>query len=1184
MADVAVQNPSTGELRMVAEEDAPSFTEQTGWTVAGQAQREHGAKMLESGTAGQQALATGETALRTATFGLVPGVSKGWKQRSEVLHEEHPYVEMGARAAGALAPALATGGLAGGAVGAAEAAGISARAAGAVAGGLEGLAGGTADEVEQARQETRDVSVGNIFLYGLGGEIAGRALPGALKMGAGQVRRALTAAEEVAGEGLPSALAGVEARSVESEARIARDLPQGPERTALLDRTAPQQYEHLAQDGAETVEKFHEQAQALATPNKRVTDRIRRALPDESPAQQNWFTEQKRGLVDEYLNPAGPRRAAPAAEPGMRWEQTAPAESVDDFLRRQRGEAPKDAPIWEGAGAKPPAVPDAAAEYALDAARRRLRGVADHTGRQDLDALAGEIGERSAAAKSLPDEVKKAINERTGQAKLDEVVGWVKDPEALRAGHGIEPPPTPEAPASGARPVTPEAPAAPLDLGAYGKDVRNIVRPGLRRMDQAASIADQYLVTRDMASQFEAVAARVQKDGSLAPSVRDEIATSIGDRAKALRTGLTDESLFGDAAKLESDLSRGAQKMNAGLSDIEALSDPSKMRKFLQSDRIDRMRLGRKMDDALDGAEDLLATHEAHGTLDPKQIAEQRAHINRLREGRALADEIQVAKSARAEPVTPPSPSPGGSVWHGVAEFAAHEATEMLPYAVRRPVQVMMRLAKRIKGIDEAARAATKQTARRLAGTAAPAVERAGYGAAFGKAVREEAAATVDRAVPGASKAYQAAKDLLGRQQARTGTEGAVTIESGVHPAIDRLATKLDTKLSKLRDLEGTEVPGTADELGINPSAEKHAGRLEKARGDVAESLHALRDEYHTRIGDTLEGRTPEELPPKAKAKYERYKSGLDELEGTLAEHGAKTEQVAGIESYELGDDFPQAAESYLKGKRTGNTEAGYANTGVSLKGILTSPMALTAGGGAALLGAPKAMSALERFQGDYSGPEESFLAKKKLLDQDLVAPDALFEALGSSMEDLPKLSPDLFQKLSARMADKMRFVRSNLPPGIKTTMMYPNGTPPSMSAMRDFAMLWNTTMHPHSVLEDIDAGTATGQQMKILRQSDPDLYEQLHSDVVSEIGQNFRNVPLSTKLQMDILFDADGVAGPFFSSKAAGYIAQANKEQAARGPSQQKPATPLDKMSSTSGPAGLGAIQSSVTNKGQAA
>jgi hypothetical protein len=140
-----------------------------------------------------------------------------------------------------------------------------------------------------------------------------------------------------------------------------------------------------------------------------------------------------------------------------------------------------------------------------------------------------------------------------------------------------------------------------------------------------------------------------------------------------------------------------------------------------------------------------------------------------------------------------------------------------------------------------------------------------------------------------------------------------------------------------------------------------------------------------------------------------------------------------------------------------------------------------------------------------------------------------------------------------------------------------------SQSALREFATIYNTVFDPNSVLEDIDAGTATGLQMKTLRESSPDLYEQLRSDVVEEVGKNFRNVPLSTKLQLDILFEADGMAGPFFSSKAADMIGQSLKDDAARGPSGKEPDVDIDQLSTSAGPSGLSAIQSSVTNKGGA-
>jgi hypothetical protein len=237
--------------------------------------------------------------------------------------------------------------------------------------------------------------------------------------------------------------------------------------------------------------------------------------------------------------------------------------------------------------------------------------------------------------------------------------------------------------------------------------------------------------------------------------------------------------------------------------------------------------------------------------------------------------------------------------------------------------------------------------------------------------------------------------------------------------------------------------------------------------------------------------------------------------------------------------------------------------------------------GAAGAVGAVPVMTALARFTGDYAGPEESFEAKRKLLDDEQVSPDVLYEVLGQTMGDMPRVNPELFQAVAARTAGKIRYLRDNMPAGIQATLLYPNGTPPSRSALREYATMWNTVMDPETVLEDIEAGTATPLQMKTLRESDPDVYEQLRSDVIEQVGTHFKDVPTSTKVQLDLLFQADGLAGPLFSSTAARYIGDAFKQQKERGP--QKAGTPATKEPGAAGaaPAGLKSIQSSVTNAG---
>lgn len=1106
-AGTVIMKARDGRLYQVAPDDVERASSQSGWVVAGDdevaarvAEREQYAQF---GGTGQQALAAVETAVRTGTFGLAPGLP-GYEQRAEVLREESPIISGAAQAAGAIAPALVTGGIAGGIAGAA---GLGARGVGVASTLAEGLVGGAAEEIEQARAEMRDVSAGNILLYGLGGEIVARGLPAALKMGAGRVRRAASAAEELAGEGVPSAIAGAEVRSVEAEAKLAREMPAGsPERAAALERTAARQYEDLATESATSAEQFAEGVAKMQGPNKLVAERMREALPEASPAQMDWITSQKIAL--------------------------------------------------------------------------------------------GLLNQRAA---SVP------------------------------------------------------------ELAAYAKRIDQVVTPALRRMDKAKTIGDEFLAARDIAMQLDGMATKLGADASLPPSLRDELAGIVGDRLAKLKAGLRDESLFGAAARIESDLAAGAERIARGSGDLRALGDPVKMRKWLQSSKADRLASAGRLDDALDGAEELLRAHEVHGTLAAKDIAEQRARIARIREARALADEVQLAVG-RAEAAPAPA-APERGFWSEAGEFVAENIAEAIPFGGK-----LFRLAKRLRSMDQAARAASKQTARRLAGVTGPAAEAAGAAAESGIRAGDVVTAAAEELAPGPTKAYQRAKALIERRRKMA---GSVDVGRRATPFPDgaRSYAKMMTQAEPTGELWSSAADATAQRSFADGMASQFmaaeafnpaVARLEKelARDQLNALQHYTTSDGYKEMQKALDGKTstaaraalddavkkgivapgevlrgvyltdaelaalkasdtfttPGFMSTSANRRYPRdflankpADVAKDKLPVLLTVHqrtgvplpfqpreaeillrpGTKfdvrivrDEVKKGVfeERIHLFEKADDAAPSASRG-----AERGFADAGASgLRGILTSPMALTAGLGTAALAAyPVARSALERFSGDYSGPEEAFAAKRKLLDQELVSPEALYEAIGASLEDLPKLAPELYGQLAARVAQKVRFVRENLPPGIETTLMYPNGTPISTSALREFAVLWNTVFEPYSVLEDIEAGTATGRQMRILETSDNDIYEQFRADMVEEIGRNFRNVPLSTKLQMDILFNADGIAGPFFSSKAADMIAAANEHARKQGPRPRPDDVPLDKLGSVSGPGGLNAIQSSVTNRG---
>ena len=866
MAEVdgkVVMKAPDGRLYRIAPEEADSAAGNLGWKPASEeetaqrvAEREQYAKF---GSTGQQALGALEQTVRTGTLGLIPGSGTDAEiaGRESVLREHSPVVSFGAQALGAALPGIATGGAASGLAGAA---GLGARGVTIASTLGEGLVGGLADEIEQARFEARDVSAGNVMLFGLGGEIVGRALPKGLAMGAGKVKRALSAVDEVAGEGVPSALAAAEARSVATQAKQARGMPEGPERAEALRRTAKEQYDAMGPELAEDLDYVVAKAGDMGdtTSSSRVTQRLKDTISDESPAQVEFFTQSKQVMSE---------------------------------------------------------------------AQKRLRTPID--------------------------------------------AGDAPTPPA-RAPDGSIPEPVPDTPKSAS------APLASGDRTGFGKRFDAIVNGSLKRLDKTTDNVEQFLILRDAKKQLQGLSKKMSLVKNPGDAVlHDEMREIIDTTQRSIGEGLKNKSLFGAAAEIESDINASwHEKILRGIGVTEGdlfrkvdvdyktgklvhEADPGKSRSFLKQDAVDRTLTQRKLEQVLEGVEELAQAHTRHGTWDADDVTALRQRVGRIRESLKLADEIQAAKHADDATIGPKSPKgKGGGIGEEAAEFVLESIVgSAIPFAGQ-----FLRLGKRIAGIDKAGKAATKTAARNLAGVG------------------------------------------LGHAERALGGMGAVT--------------------------------------------------------------------------------------------------------------------------------------------------------------------------------APAARTALSRFAGDYSGPEESFEAKRKILEDDQISPEVLYEVMGQTMGDLPKVAPELFQELSARTAQKIRYLRENMPAGLNVSLLYPNGTPPSQSALRDFATMWNTAMDPETVLEDINNGTATPLQMQTLKETDPDLYDQLKSDVIEQVGANFRDVPTSTKVQLDLLFDADGLAGPMFSTDAARYIGEAlNAQREMKGP------PPMPSAGETpgggKGPSGLEAIKTSVTNRG---
>lgn len=282
-------NPQNGEILTT---DDPRAYYAMGYRDATPEELEHSARVEEFGSFEQQAQAQAERVVRGATFGAVEGFGddpEAIRARAEVSEELSPVTSFVANVAPDLGVAALTG-------------------------GIGGLATGT-------------------------GRAAARA---ALAEGAGLVRAGLAAgraggAAALAAESLGTAAVGA-GQQAYAEGRDLFDDPGADAENALIwgglnfglgafmMRGGKAATREILEDGGELAAKELDDIAAAAEV------RAAAELPEEAIP----------GTPGQIFDVEG---AAPA--PGMRWEQTAPAESVDEFAARQAAE--RGAPVPAGA-------------------------------------------------------------------------------------------------------------------------------------------------------------------------------------------------------------------------------------------------------------------------------------------------------------------------------------------------------------------------------------------------------------------------------------------------------------------------------------------------------------------------------------------------------------------------------------------------------------------------------------------------------------------------------------------------------------------------------------------------------------------------------------------------------------------------------------------------------------------
>lgn len=1083
MAEVALKSGTrilrsgSGELREVPVESALEESNRSGDSFATIDQIHEWNRREKYGTAGATATAALQTGLGAATFGAVGPETQSQRERQQFFGEEHPVLKMAAQGAGAALPALATGGALG-AVG----------AGGAVAGFAEGAVSGLSTEMGESRVTGQPVSGGNIALAGLGGALFAAAIPAVISRGAGRIATgAEDAAATVTGEVGANIGPQLEAESANRAAGATEHIEPGPERDALIDRTASVQREQVANDIADV------QATAPAVLERSdITPReIKRLVAPDAPTQTQWATQMAEDLraaaepaaseVQAVEPPSGER---PAAAPEPPTEPTQPNSPVD-----LRGKSLKDLHVRLTAE-------DTLKPETLEALRTGKGGRNDFASEF---ATTGRVNQKGQLEQGIQIEMgpkgprlvdgrhRFLIANEQGQGTVyGQVYDGARSPGKAPIYEGPIPigkaePPTAAAAGiertpSGARKVTlRDGDGSPIDLTDWDA---NDFAAGKGKSRVHAN-QGQYGGTSKI-SQFQ----RGIVDG-------------LKENAEFARSG----RISGDSGRLGSEptfevLADGSIKVHHG-----------KM----------RMIAGRE-----------LGLPEIYG---------------KVMRGDKIVYEGQIPIGGKAPAAAPPS---SGAIDTVMQQAAGETAAQRAPYAdaLRKASDSLLESRGAADTLLRGRRALAEL---RAAGAPPELVDRLHKGitdpAMWGRA--GDAVADYERsAVASGAGPEDLAQALEDRAAARAKWQGA--------GAGDRQSKRLLTDAARARSAAGksadvervtastpTPIPATAP-----PAPSVAAGGGSGALASIAKGIGAAKVLAHA-VG-----------------------------------HGSG---ALGVASHLLGGHALLGGAGAAVSAAAAAGRALWEGIGANGQAMVASAARQAARG--ALYAAPTALtqSPMDRFQGDHPGAREAYESRKGMLLEMMRDPTVLPHAMSESFGDLPQHDPATFGEIAATMQRATTYVAQNMPAGVGVSLQYPRGIPPSQSALRDFSLVWNSAMDPHTVLTDVANGSAVPAQIKALQAVHPDVYQSLLAQVTAEVGQNFGQIPSNRKQWLDILFQSDGLAGPAHSWKAAEFATEHYQSAQQKGPPPSAAMAQQGTASKQQGRASSGAldaIKSGVTNR----
>jgi hypothetical protein len=229
--------------------------------------------------------------------------------------------------------------------------------------------------------------------------------------------------------------------------------------------------------------------------------------------------------------------------------------------------------------------------------------------------------------------------------------------------------------------------------------------------------------------------------------------------------------------------------------------------------------------------------------------------------------------------------------------------------------------------------------------------------------------------------------------------------------------------------------------------------------------------------------------------------------------------------------------------------------------------------------GAPAAATALSRFTGAYHSPQQSYDAKREILEDAMRDPATTAVAITDSLMGLADADPDLFEGIAGRQMEMLAYVASNLPAGAMQTLEHPSGVPLSHTELRQVADLWTAVFEPQTTIAGLGDRSTTGTSWDHVMAVHPDLAADVVTAVVEEAQEDPAGVPSSAKTYMQNTMGLGYLFGDVYTEALPMSMNAAAPQQT--GPAMPMQSTPLSESDGAPGTAaaGIAAIKGSVTN-----